>query len=211
MTKNWVNSLITKSAHFLGWFMAVLVLLSFVSFPLPLSAQENAGDSGNISLGALYFILPWTTHDDGLRSDVIIANTEQRPAQIQISAYDRNGLPVFVDNIINELGPGEISIIDTRLLPPNTASLRVDADSSINGSVNFGTVDGNKSATVPAFRTGSKQLDFPPLLDGDFKYKSLILFNPNDEYAALTVSGFDRTDKKSHLPHSISCPWLPRR
>lgn len=63
------------------------ILLLLISFPLKTIAEEDTGNT-------LYFVLPQTTDDAGLRSDLVITNTEQHPAQVQINAYDQNGLPV---------------------------------------------------------------------------------------------------------------------
>lgn len=203
MNKNSINIMVLKNfkRNFIYCFIIFLVGLQ-----LPLNAQESKGDN------TLYFVLPWTDQNPELLSDIIIANPGKHQVQLQIDAYDRNGLPIPTENIPRTLEPGDVSIIDMQQLPPDVVSLSVNTDGAIKGSTSFWTVDGKKSATMPALKTSSTELSFPSTVDSHFAYKFLALFNPNDEYVTiLDIIGIDRYGQRIIQTSSLSfVPMAPK-
>jgi hypothetical protein len=170
-----------------GWVVAVLLLgLSSVAAPLRPSVTQQSAVKDQ-------YILPLDLGDDW-RTNVNIVNLEEQQANLNLSAYAKDGRFLFEIQTLASLAAKEAKTIHPKTVgQPESETVRLQSPSNVVGSLLFTSLGGTKAEAIPSIAEASQQLDFPPLLHGDGDEKRINLLNTGSSVASLEVIAFEKS------------------
>ncbi|MEM2126191.1 MAG: hypothetical protein QXQ53_07335 [Candidatus Methanosuratincola sp.] len=164
---------------------------------MPIRMTEKAGATqSDVQNGAhsttLYF--PILKLGQGWQVSISLTNLESEEVEVALTIYDTHGFSL--GEIAGVIQAGGTTTLDAQSLPFGAASLKVESNGRLVGHALLRAIDGKKLEALPAIKESSRQLDFPPLVDGDASYKTIILFNPNSTLASARIVALDESGKE---------------
>ncbi|MBE9533777.1 MAG: hypothetical protein IMF03_02160, partial [Proteobacteria bacterium] len=172
-------------------FLGGLALLSFLGrSPFQYEKGEHLAYADQAGADALY-LFPC---DPGefWQTMITLTNLENRKVEVDPFCYNRNG--DFLGNspsIESIEAEGTQTIKAEEIGVPGCQTFTLEADGKMVGALLLTSLDGEKSEAISAMHKSAKQLDFPPLLEGDTEDKTITLLNPGFSSANLEVIALD--------------------
>ncbi|MBW2646677.1 MAG: hypothetical protein JRE23_10945 [Deltaproteobacteria bacterium] len=123
---------------------------------------------------------------------ITLTNLENRKVEVDPFCYHRNGDFLGNSPFIESLkAEGTQTIKAEEIGVPSCQTFTLEADGKMVGALLLTSLNGEKSEAIPAMHKSAKQLDFPPLLEGDTEDKTITLLNPGFSSANLEVIALD--------------------
>jgi hypothetical protein len=171
--------------------IATLVVLFSMLFFSPLLFLDSADlacaqdiEKSTISYLAIIDIV------QNYKATIRLINTEDKTTAVELTAYEKSGMSLGTVTSISELEPGETRTLDAKALPFRTASLIIEADAIIDASIML-EQGGRESEPLAAVKELSREVYFPTIGPDSTFGGSLILLNPNNNFAAVEVAAID--------------------
>lgn len=181
-----------------GWLLTLLLLGMLTIFSLADPSLLQHGETKHALLAyadqagadALY-LFPCDS-GEFWQTMITLTNLENREVKVDPFCYHRNGDFLGGSPFIESLqAEGTQTIKAEEIGVPGCQTLALEADGKMVGALLLTSLDGKKSEAIPARHKSAKQLDFPPLLEGDTEDKTITLLNPEFSTVNLEVIALD--------------------
>lgn len=124
-----------------------------------------------------------------------VVNTGLVTTDVDFVAFNESGALVETWTL-NDLAPDALFTCDVaEIFSPQALAqglwVRINHESQLAGTLEFGTRDGASYVTVPMFAAGSDELIFPFVVQNDIYYTGITLINVGDTTATVWLDAYD--------------------